>query len=169
MVFFIDIFYRVILVLYYFSYIIIHIIETFFLCTDYCYTIIHIIIIIIVKEYKRDPLGPSPYGKTKKKIIHSYTLCGQGNETGVDPASELALWCGDVMLAKHGVTVIPGDKKNRNKNPVAERAVQEIEAELPHWFCHLVGARSAIVTTTLTRQFVFQRALDTEGGLLIRI
>ena len=31
---------------------------------------------------------------------------------------------------QHGISVVPGDEKNKNKNPVAERAVQEIEAEL---------------------------------------
>ena len=63
-------------------------------------------------------------------LILSAEMKGSHSEIRVDPAPGLACLRGDAVLKKKGVTVIPGDEKNRNKNPVAERAVQEIEAEI---------------------------------------
>ena len=57
-------------------------------------------------------------------------LTGATSEVRVDPAPGLASLRDDPVLKQHGVTVLPGDEKNRNKNPVAERAVQEVEMEL---------------------------------------
>ena len=57
-------------------------------------------------------------------------LTGVLSEVRVDPAPGLASLRDDPVLKQHGVTVLPGDEKNKNKNPVAERAVQEMEMEL---------------------------------------
>ena len=63
-------------------------------------------------------------------LILTAEMRGVQSEVRVDPAPGLASLRGDVALRQKGVTITPGDEKNRNKNPVAERAVQEIEAEI---------------------------------------
>ena len=47
-----------------------------------------------------------------------------------DPAPGLRALLNDPLLKKHRVTIELGQPKNPNKNPVAERAVQELETEL---------------------------------------
>ena len=47
-----------------------------------------------------------------------------------DPASGFKALANDDLLLHHRLKLEPGDAKNANKNPVAERAVQELEREL---------------------------------------
>ena len=49
-----------------------------------------------------------------------------------DPAPGFKALVNDPLLKKHRVTIELGQPKNPNKNPVAERAVQELETELLH-------------------------------------
>ena len=48
----------------------------------------------------------------------------------VDGSTALQSLVGDPILARHGLSLEVGRLKNRNKNPVAEKAIQEIEVEL---------------------------------------
>ena len=63
-------------------------------------------------------------------IILSAELKGFLSEIRVDPAPGLACLRNDQVLKKHGIVLDMGREKNPNKNPVAERAVQELEQEL---------------------------------------
>jgi len=47
-----------------------------------------------------------------------------------DPTSGFKALTEDLLLKQHRITIEIGNAKNRNKNPVAERAVQEVENEL---------------------------------------
>ena len=47
-----------------------------------------------------------------------------------DPASGFKALTEDLLLKHHRITIEVGSAKNRNKNPVAEREVQEVENEL---------------------------------------
>ena len=47
-----------------------------------------------------------------------------------DPAPGFKTLRDDQLLKHHRITLEIGDAKNRNKNPIAERAVQEVESEL---------------------------------------
>ena len=47
-----------------------------------------------------------------------------------DPAPGFKALRDDQLLKHHRITLEIGDAKNRNKNPIAERAVQEVESEL---------------------------------------
>ena len=47
-----------------------------------------------------------------------------------DPAPGFKALSDDPLLKQHRITLEIGDAKNKNKNPVAERAVQEVECEL---------------------------------------
>ena len=48
-----------------------------------------------------------------------------------DPAPGFQALYNDTLLKKHRITVEIGRVKNRIKNPVAERAIQELEEEIP--------------------------------------
>ena len=50
--------------------------------------------------------------------------------TGPDPG--LKALRDDQFLKHHRITIEIGNAKNRNKNPVAEKVVQEVESELLH-------------------------------------
>ena len=52
----------------------------------------------------------------------------RGNTRRLGPG--LASLVGDPVLKSNGITLDLGESKNKNKNPVAERAVQEIEQEI---------------------------------------
>ena len=47
----------------------------------------------------------------------------------VDPAPGFKALRDDEILLRHGIAIEIGREKNANKNPVAERAVQEFEME----------------------------------------
>ena len=47
-----------------------------------------------------------------------------------DPAPGCKALVDNPLLKKHRITIELGQAKNPNKNPVAERAVQELETEL---------------------------------------
>lgn len=47
-----------------------------------------------------------------------------------DPAPGFAALAGDESLATHRLVVEVGNAKNINKNPVAEKAIQEIQWEI---------------------------------------
>ena len=53
-----------------------------------------------------------------------------GSEIRIDPGPGLASLVNDPGLKSHGISLILGNVKNKNKNPVAERAVEEIENEI---------------------------------------
>ncbi len=63
-------------------------------------------------------------------IILTVGLKGVESEIRVDPAPGLACLRNDPILKGKGISVVPGEEKNKNKNPVAERAVQELEQEI---------------------------------------
>ena len=63
-------------------------------------------------------------------IILSVGLKGTHSHIRVDPAPGLACLRNDAILKGKGISITPGDEKNKNKNPVAERAVQELEQEI---------------------------------------
>ena len=48
----------------------------------------------------------------------------------VDNQSGMVDLVNDKVLKKLNIEIVPGDSKNVNKNPVAERAVREIEDEI---------------------------------------
>ena len=48
----------------------------------------------------------------------------------VDPASGFQALKSDEILEKYGIVIDIGSPKNKNKNPVAEKTVQELELEL---------------------------------------
>ena len=49
---------------------------------------------------------------------------------GTDPASGFKALTDDLLLKHHIITIEIGNAKNRNKNLVAKRAVQQVENEL---------------------------------------
>ena len=55
-----------------------------------------------------------------------------GTSIRVDSAPGLVSLVNDPMLEKHGITLEVGNVKNVNKNPVAERAIQELGLECLH-------------------------------------
>ena len=63
-------------------------------------------------------------------IILSAELQGMSSDIRIDPAPGLASLSDDLILKEHGIILDVGREKNPNKNPVAERAVQELEQEL---------------------------------------
>ena len=70
----------------------------------------------------------------------------------VDPASGMQALQNDPILQKHGLIVEVGRCKNKNKNPVAERAIQELEIELRKCYPNgnqLSPSELAVVVATL--------------------
>lgn len=76
----------------------------------------------------------------------------------------------DIFLSKHGINLEQGRIKNRNKNPIAEKAVQELEIEIKRCFPEggpLSHSHLAMCTATLNarirnrglsaREILFQR------------
>ena len=55
-----------------------------------------------------------------------------GTSIRVDSAPGLVSLVNNPMLEKHGITLEVGNEKNVNKNPVAERAIQELGLECLH-------------------------------------
>ena len=75
----------------------------------------------------------------KHEDLHNATivLCSQlhflhdgGVTVHVDPAPGFCALAGDPILLSHGITLEIGRVKNPNKNPVAERAIEELGLEL---------------------------------------
>ena len=62
--------------------------------------------------------------------VHMRPLDGPPAIIRTDPAPGFKALTEDQQLKHHRITIELGNAKNRNKNPVAERAVQEIENEL---------------------------------------
>ena len=60
------------------------------------------------------------------------SLGDSGIHIRVDAAPGLVALRQDTMLQKYGISLIYGAVKNRNKNPVAERAIQELATECLH-------------------------------------
>ena len=58
------------------------------------------------------------------------SLCDGGVTVRVDPAPGFVALTNDRMLQFHGITLDVGRIKNPNKNPVAERAIEELGLEL---------------------------------------
>lgn len=56
-------------------------------------------------------------------------LDGPSAVISTDPASGFKALTEDLLLKHHRITIEIGNAKNRNKNPVAERVVQEVENE----------------------------------------
>ena len=63
-------------------------------------------------------------------IIMSAGFKGFASKVRIDPAPGLNCLRNDPILNSHGITLDVGREKNRNKNPVAERAIQELEQEI---------------------------------------
>ena len=60
------------------------------------------------------------------------SLNDSGISIRVDSAPGLIALKTDPLLAKYGITLVFGEVKNKNKNPVAERAIQELTTEILH-------------------------------------
>ena len=60
------------------------------------------------------------------------TLDGPPVVIRTDSAPGFAALANDALLAKYRLTIELGRVKNVNKNPVAEKAVRELECELVH-------------------------------------
>ena len=63
-------------------------------------------------------------------VILSAEVKCVGSEIRIDPGPGLASLVNDPGLKSHGISLVLGHVKNKNKNPVAERAVEEIESEI---------------------------------------
>ena len=65
--------------------------------------------------------------------IHLYVQMhppdGPSSVIHTDPASGFKALTGDLLLKHHPITIEIGNAKNLNKNPVAQRAVQEVKNE----------------------------------------
>ena len=57
-----------------------------------------------------------------------------------DPTPFFKALVKDPLLKQHRITIEPGQVKNPNKDPIAGRAVQELETELLHQEHHRGGA-----------------------------
>ena len=62
--------------------------------------------------------------------VQMHPLDGPPAIVRTDPAPGFKALTGDQLLKHHRITIDLGHAKNQNKNPVAERAVQELENEL---------------------------------------
>ena len=60
----------------------------------------------------------------------AHVLSGDGATVRVDCATAFQTLVGDPQLKNYGITLELGRTKNRNKNPVAEKAIGELEEEL---------------------------------------
>lgn len=65
-------------------------------------------------------LGMSHLDGLAAVIRTGHLACGPG----------FAVLAGDETLAKHRLTIKVGNAKNINKNPVAEKAIQELQGEI---------------------------------------
>ncbi|KAJ8412433.1 hypothetical protein AAFF_G00127690 [Aldrovandia affinis] len=87
-----------------------------------------------------------------------------------DPAPGFAALAGDEVLAKHRLVVEVGNAKNINKNPVAEKAVQELQGEIlrlePN--CRAVTPLLLSVATARLNSRVRSRGLSAREMLLQR-
>jgi len=63
-------------------------------------------------------------------IVLSASMKCTGAEIRIDPGPGLASLVGDSILKSNGVVLDLGESKNKNKNPVAERAIEELEQEI---------------------------------------
>ena len=87
-----------------------------------------------------------------------------------DPARGFKALLNDPLLKKHRVTIELGQPKNPNKNPVAERAVQELETERQEPFGDAVSPLTLAVATSALNSRVRSRGLltrnvDPEGSV----
>ena len=98
------------------------------------------------------------WGKRSKKVPHrGFTNDSEqtvGKQTPlsvvrVDSAPGFRALIDDPMLRKYRIQVEVGRKKNPNHNPVAEKAIQELESELVRQIAHtdIVTARILVVVT----------------------
>ena len=88
----------------------------------------------------------------------------------VDGSTGFAALQDDVYLSKHGVSLIQGRVKNRNKNPSAEKAIQELEMELKRVYPEggpVTCSQLALCTATLNSR-VRNRGLSAREILLQR-
>lgn len=58
------------------------------------------------------------------------STCGQSVEIRVDPAPGFRSIVNNETLRQYGIRILIGDEKNVNKNPIIERAISEIHAQL---------------------------------------
>lgn len=100
----------------------------------------------------------------------------------VDGAAAFQSLLNDQMLQTNGVQLELGRMKNHNKNPVAEKAIQELEKELKRAHpdaASLTPSQLALVTATLNtnyetedllqRKFYSNRTLIQESNLHFKI
>jgi hypothetical protein len=76
----------------------------------------------------------------------------QGASVRVDGATSMQSLVGDQTLTRHGLDIVVGRLKNKNKNPVADKAILELEAELKRSYPQgspLSPSALAIVVATL--------------------
>jgi hypothetical protein len=53
-----------------------------------------------------------------------------GSNIRIDPGPGLACLVDDPILTAQGISLVVGNSKNKNKNPVAEKAIEELEMEI---------------------------------------
>lgn len=77
------------------------------------------------------PLQPhvlsSPHAHHLMLVVGPSLKDGPPTVTRTDPASNFKVLVNDPILKKQRIAIEPGQGKNSNKNPIAERAVQELE------------------------------------------
>ncbi len=134
-------------------------------------------------SYTVTKLIPDEKSATLKSVLIE-TTAELKAQTGciirVDAATTFQSLCKDPHFNKLGITLEMGRTKNRNKNPVAEKAIQELEHELRRSYPEgdpVTQDQLAIVTATLNmrvrnrglsaREIVFQRDPHTGEQLQI--
>ena len=96
--------------------------------------------------------------------VQMLSLDGPSAVIRTDPASGFKAITEDLLLKHHRITIDIGNAKNRNKTPVAERAVQEVENELLR-HDPLGGPVSPVTLSVATATL---NARTRSGGLSVR-
>ena len=63
-------------------------------------------------------------------LFSSLGLIDVNAQVRVDPAPGFVALANDSVLSRHGIPLVIGHAKNKNKNPIAERAIQELGSEI---------------------------------------
>ena len=80
--------------------------------------------------FLKDECHPTLREALIQLCIYMRPLDGPQAVIRTDPAAGFKSLVNDKLLQQHRITIELGHAKNPNKNPVAERAIQELESEL---------------------------------------
>ena len=94
-------------------------------------------------------------------------IAGPTTVVRVDPAPGFKSLVDDQTLLHHGITIEMGRKKNPNKNPVAERAVQEFEEQLAKLFNNrILTPLEVILICNSVNEKIRYPGLSSKGSVL---